>query len=441
MKPLRFCMLTTFYPPEGFGGDAIQVQRLARALADRGHEVTVLHSPQAYRALAWRRGPDHRLPGTTGREEHPRIRVVPVDSRAGALSPAATYLTGRPLLTRSNLERELGRGFDVVHFHNPSLLGGAGTLEQGEGIKLYTAHEQWLVCPTHALWKYQRRVCEKPQCWRCGLTYARPPQLWRSTDLLRRSVAQLDALIAPSRTVAQLHERFASVVRIERLAHFVPAPLGGDAGASGRGLGGSQGSGSERRYFLFAGRLERLKGVESLLEPFRRRPSEDLLIAGVGTREQALRRAAADMPNVRFLGWVGTDDLDALYRGARAVLVPTLGHESFGLVAVEALARGTPAIVRGFGALAELAEESGAALTFDTEEQLEAALARLAGDDDLRRELSERGRASYLERWTTEVHLGGYFQLIATLARERGDSELGEIAAAQVDSPGAEAPA
>jgi glycosyltransferase involved in cell wall biosynthesis len=247
--------------------------------------------------------------------------------------------------------------------------------------------------------------------------------------MLRRSVEGLDALIAPSHTVARLHERFAPLVRIEHLGHFVPEGVS------------TAGARHERPYFLYAGRLESIKGVETLLEPFRERPSEDLLIAGVGAREAALRRAAADMPNVRFLGWRGPEELDNLYRGALAVLVPTLGHESFGLVAVEAFARGTPAIVRAFGALGELAEESGAALTFRTDDELRSALARIAGDADLRRVLSERGRAAYLERWTVEAHLGGYFRLIAGLASERGQLELSETAAALASSPSAGAPA
>jgi len=43
-RKLRFCMLATFYPPFGFGGDAIQVERLSLALAERGHDVTVVTS-------------------------------------------------------------------------------------------------------------------------------------------------------------------------------------------------------------------------------------------------------------------------------------------------------------------------------------------------------------------------------------------------------------
>jgi hypothetical protein len=43
----------------------------------------------------------------------------------------------------------LETGFDVIHYHNISLVGGPTILAYGQGIKLYTMHEYWLVCPTH----------------------------------------------------------------------------------------------------------------------------------------------------------------------------------------------------------------------------------------------------------------------------------------------------
>ncbi len=416
-RPLRFCFLTTFYPPGAFGGDAIYVKRLARALVERGHSVTVAHAAEAHRALRGSAlGASAALNG---------VAVVPIDSGLGALSPLATYLSGRPLFTRRPIDRVLAAGFDVIHFHNPSLLGGPALLGMGSGVKLYTAHEQWLLCPTHTLWKYKREICERPQCWRCSLTYLRPPQLWRSTDLLERSISHLDALIVPSRTSERLHQRFAPHVRIERIAHFVPdvdeaAPPG-------------SGSGHERPYFVFVGRLEPIKGVETLLAAFRGRP-EDLLIAGTGSLEPALRREAAGLPNVHFLGWVEDDELDGLYRNALAAVVPTRGHESFGLVTVEALARGTPAIVRGVGALRELIEDSGGGLAYRTEQELETALDEIAASSALRNQLGQRGRAAYLERWTTEAHLGGYFRLIGEIAEGSGS---GELAAAARSAAGA----
>src|SRR2546429_5980811 len=110
---MRFCTPPTFSPPWSFGGDAIQVERLSRALAGQGHEGTVVHSPEAYASLGG-------APPGDGRVDE-GIRRVPIDAGRGRLSPLATYLSGRPLLTRRQIERALAERFDVLHFHNPSL--------------------------------------------------------------------------------------------------------------------------------------------------------------------------------------------------------------------------------------------------------------------------------------------------------------------------------
>jgi glycosyltransferase involved in cell wall biosynthesis len=409
--PLRIAMLTTFYPPWSFGGDAIQVQRLSQALAAQGHEITVIHSREGYAALAGR-GAD--VP--PARERDGDVRLVAIDAGLGVLSPLTTYLSGRPLLARRQLEAALEQPFDVLHFHNPSLLGGPGVLGMGEAaVRVMTLHEQWLVCPTHVLWKYGRRVCEKPTCVRCTLTYKRPPQPWRGTGLLERSLACVDALIAPSATTARLHARLAKHVAIERLPHFLPDP---GAVAPGSGI-----EPDEPPHFLYVGRFERIKGVERAIDAFRGR-SERLVLAGSGTLEHELRQQARGLDNVRFAGWVAQDELDGLYRGARALVLPTVGHESFPLVLLEAFARGVPAIVPEFGALGELAAESGAALTYRSADELARCLDALSADDALRAELGTRGRASYEAKWTTAIHLREYAELIARLAERGGHAEL-----------------
>ena len=67
-SPLRFAMITTFYPPYSFGGDAVGVQRLSAALVRRGHQVTVIHDVGAYELL-------HRGPAPDPYEEQDGIRV------------------------------------------------------------------------------------------------------------------------------------------------------------------------------------------------------------------------------------------------------------------------------------------------------------------------------------------------------------------------------
>jgi len=54
-------MITTFYPPYSFGGDAIFVERLSSELARRGHHVEVIHCEDSYRLLARAGTPGLRL--------------------------------------------------------------------------------------------------------------------------------------------------------------------------------------------------------------------------------------------------------------------------------------------------------------------------------------------------------------------------------------------
>ena len=113
-------MVTTFYPPQHFGGDAMYVYRLTNELARRGHRVTVVHCADAYSILRGRSGGEFH--------NHPNVTVHTLESRLGAVSPLVTYLSGRPGLKMRALQRVFEEKFDVVHFHNVSLVGGPGVL-------------------------------------------------------------------------------------------------------------------------------------------------------------------------------------------------------------------------------------------------------------------------------------------------------------------------
>src|SRR4051794_39158013 len=136
-------MLTTFFGPDSFGGDAAFVDRLSRALARRGHDVHVVYCRDAFRLL---RGSQPPRPY----EAPPGVTIHPLSSPAGVLSPLATHQTGRPFFKLGPI-RKLLRAIrpDVLHFHNLSLIGGPGllALDAPGAVKLMTAHEHWLVCP------------------------------------------------------------------------------------------------------------------------------------------------------------------------------------------------------------------------------------------------------------------------------------------------------
>lgn len=401
MKPLRFAMVTTFYPPYNFGGDGIAVQRLSRALVRRGHHVTVLHDVDAYNVL--HRGEEpHPLPEPSGLEVHR------LSSRLDGLSPLLSHQLGMPVLHGPRIRRILrDGGFDVIHFHNISLIGGPGVLSAGSGVKVYEAHEHWLVCPTHVLWRHDREPCPGRQCLRCLFHHRSPPQLWRYTGMLDRRLRQIDLFISKSEFSRRKHAEFGFPREMEVLPYFLPD-------ADPHRLGPPP---HDRPYFLFVGRLERIKGLDDVIPVFGRMAGADLLVAGAGDHGAALRKQAAGVPRVFFLGRVPVEDLPRYYAHARAVIVPSIGFETFGIVIIEAFRHGTPVVARRIGPFPEIVERSGGGVLFDHAADLETTLRRLQRDDALRAELSRRGRRSFVEHWAEDVVVPRYLELVHEAAR------------------------
>jgi glycosyltransferase involved in cell wall biosynthesis len=167
-------------------------------------------------------------------------------------------------------------------------------------------------------------------------------------------------------------------------------------------------------YFLFVGRLEKLKGVQYLIQQFKNYKQADLLIAGTGAYEAELKALGGDDQHIEFLGKVSNDRLAALYHGAIAVLVPSLCFETFGLVALEGFAQGTPALVNNLGALPEVIQEGGG-LSYSSDEEFHAALGKLQTDIDFRNKLGQEGLANLQANYTQQRHLKEYYAMIADL--------------------------
>jgi glycosyltransferase involved in cell wall biosynthesis len=400
-RPLRFCMITTFYPPYNFGGDGIFVHRLSNELARDGHQVDVIHCRDAYRFMAGKEP-------ACGYDDHPNVTVHGLKSPFGFLSPLATQQTGRPLFKSKAIRRILEKGFDVIHFHNISLFGPK-ILEYGKAVKLYTMHEYWLVCPTHVLFRFNRAPCIRPYCFVCTLIHKRPPQWWRYSGLLQAAAKHVDLFIAPSRFIKEKHLEMGFKAPIVHLPYFVPDMNDGFESAQ-------NGTPENKPYFLFVGRLEKLKGAQTLIPVFRNYPKARLLVAGTGNYETELRRLAEGSENIQFLGHCSEQQLTPLYRQAVAVIVPSLWYENSPMVLIEAFRHGTPAIARGFGALPEMIEENGGGLVYRTEEELVAAMDELLEDAAKRVTLAERSRQTYRRCCTTQAHLTRYFALIEEIA-------------------------
>jgi len=118
-----------------------------------------------------------------------------------------------------------------------------------------------------------------------------------------------------------------------------------------------------------------------------------VVVAAEGWRQGRIRRRLERMTgdgSVVKIGHISDDVLAALYRRANVFVFPSLA-EGFGLPVAEAMACGTPVVTSQISSMPEVAAD--AALLVDPEEadEIAAAIARLLGDQDLRRHLRDRG--------------------------------------------------
>jgi glycosyltransferase involved in cell wall biosynthesis len=399
---MRFCMVTTFYPPYNLGGCGMYVRALSRELAAAGHEVEILHCVDAFQL----RSPDP-MPEDGGDDG---IVVHRLESRAGLLSPLVTQMTGHPGLKSRATRAIFARSFDVVHFHNISLIGGPAIVAQSRApVNLYTLHDHWLVCPTHVLWKNKSRPCDRPTCFSCSVASKIPPQLWRYTSLADRSIAGVDALLAPSEATVKRHHYGGIKLPIRVLPLFSAIkPASVESPRPGR------------PRFLFVGRLIAPKGIGQLLEEFAELPAYDLNVVGDGDLRRTFEERFAHRTNIRFLGRKSQSELVPLYQDASALILPSLVPETFSLCTVEAFACGTPVIMHNVAGARELIEATGGGLIYQTSQELRVALSRVAYEPGLRQALAERARDGYLRLYTSERHIKNYLGVVNSIRNAKG---------------------
>ncbi|SEK26630.1 glycosyltransferase family 4 protein [Nitrosovibrio tenuis] len=249
---------------------------------------------------------------------------------------------------------------DLVHVHNtfplisPSLYWAAA---EARVPVVQTLHNFRLLCP-QAMFLRNGRICE--DC------LGHPP--WRSVihRCYRNSVTQsavLATTLAMHRGLNTWHRKVTRYIALNEFCRnkfiegglpaerIVVKPNFVDAGDSVRG---------DRSGFLFVGRLSVEKGVDVLARAASRLTDVHIRVVGAGSEHATLR----DVPGVELLGTLPGAQVREQMQQATALVFPSICYETFGLVAVEAFASGTPVIASRIGTLPNLVEEDVTGLLF-----------------------------------------------------------------------------
>lgn len=330
----RILMLAWEYPPRIIGGLARVVWALSKELAEAGHDVHVVTA-------------DH--PGTAEHELDGKVHVHRVKTQSDTTPDFLTWvnrLNIGMLQYAIRLHRE--KPFDVVHAHDWMVTDAAWVLKSGFDLPVVStihATEQGRMGGVHT--DMQRYVNQME--WR--LTF----ESWKVIVNSKHMREELKGLFNVPEDKIELVPNGTDPSHFD--FEFDPRHLRNEFAAE------------HQRIVLYVGRLVNEKGVQVLLEAapmvLQHYPGTQFLIVGTGYFMDELKsraRATGVDHNVRFLGYVGDDELLRLYKIADVVAIPSL-YEPFGIVALEGMAANVPVVVSDVGGLRDFVEHMETGVT------------------------------------------------------------------------------
>ncbi|MEU2791794.1 glycosyltransferase [Streptomyces sp. NPDC007100] len=321
---------------------------------------------------------------------------------------------------------------DVVHVHNvfPLLSPAVLAACADAGVPaVATLHNYSQVCPPGTLQRDGRPCTEcvgsaplpavRHGCYRNSRLATVPLAVGLSVNRRRwrSGVARFFCISAAQRDVL-----VRAGMPAERLAvkhNFVPEP-------------GVRRSGDGEQV-LYLGRLAEAKGVRLLMAAWDEIAAgggvgAPLVVAGAGPLEQEVRAWAAGRDDVRYVGLYDAEQCRQAVARSVAVVAPSTWLEAFGLVVVEAMAAGVPAVAAGHGAFVELVEDGVSGLLHRPGDSasLASCLRRIAAGPAGNREMGRAARRRYEQGFSPAVGLErlveGYRCAIAERTESMGGS-------------------
>jgi glycosyltransferase involved in cell wall biosynthesis len=323
-------MMTWEYPPRIVGGISRHVEELSWALAARGCEVDVV-------TCAFADAPADE-----------RVRDVRVH-RVSPHMPADNFVHWVQQLNAAMFDRAIELLGDARTGDDPTIIHAHDWVSHFSSVRLKHALRLPLVGTIHATeYGRNRGIHTDGQRYIDSVERELTTEAWRvivCSDFMKRECEQalgtpwdkMDVL--PNGVNAEKFEFEFGQAEAAQFRETFASPA--------------------EHLIMFTGRLVHEKGAQLLLEATRRLRAEmlpvKLVVVGGGHRSHLvdLAEALGISRHVFFTGFIPDDSLLRLYRVADAACYPSL-YEPFGIVALEAMAAGTPVVVSDAGGLAEI---------------------------------------------------------------------------------------
>jgi glycosyltransferase involved in cell wall biosynthesis len=410
---MRIMMLTQFYPPL-IGGEERFTYNLSRLLAARGHDVSVVTIMQdglsAYEEKDGVR--IHRINGLVQ-----RIPWLYSDSqrRAATPFPDPGLMSELHRIVRNEKPQ-------IVHAHN-WIVHSFAPLKAISGAKLVlTLHDYGLVCAKKKL-LYKDEVCDEPalnKCVSCSIAHYGAakgiPTLfsnWLMTGLEHRLV---DMFVPVSNAVAQGNGLVGTHLPVQVIPNFVPDTIGEVGEVDPQLLDQLP----KQPFLLFVGAFGRYKGVDVLIEAYKRLDNPPpLVLIGYETSEYPIRTQNIGEGVTILTNWNHAAVMAAWTR-CMIGFAPSVWNEPCATVPMEAMAVGKPVIATRIGGLTDIVGdgETGILVPPGNADALADAMRRLIADPALRQQMGNAGRVR-VRRFQESTVVPQYEALYTQLVEQR----------------------
>lgn len=303
---------------------------------------------------------------------------------------------------------------DVAHVHNvfPLISPAVYRALKNQGVPIIqTMHNFRFMC-VNGLFYTQGHICER--CKYGNMFHAIIRKCYRQSYVLSALYALTIAFHRWSGTF-QLIDRFIALTeftaqklvesgltdanKVVILGNFLSSPMPAPGRFDGRAP-----------YVIYLGRLSPEKGVDILLDAMANLPDLELKIAGDGPQRDTLQTIKRErhLNQVEFLGLTVGEQKWRLVREARALVVPSVWYETFGLSALESLAVGTPVVASNIGGLADIVRDGKSGLLFHPgdSQDLRRKLLWLEAHPEQAMAMGRYGRRVVEEQYSAEAHYG-----------------------------------
>ncbi|EGT3616983.1 glycosyltransferase [Clostridium perfringens] len=351
---MKVLLVNTFFEPNNIGGTEIFVKRLYQGLKERNIDVKVLSF-------------DKDLTNNENSDVESdiyRIKLKKFDLKARVDRKGGKKKIINKLIEFDN--KEYRHEFlkvldefkpDIIHINN---IYGI-SCEIWKMAKDYdvpiiqTIHDYWTLCPRSTLVnKSQEKCIERRKICK------------NYSEFFNKKAKYLNTVVFPSHSMKKRFEKHNMYLNNNRVV--ISNFLNIDYNYTEKIIKERIERESNKIKYVYIGRLEKVKGIELLIDVFNRNRDKELHICGKGNKE--IVQKIKDVDNITYYGSVDEETRDSILKKCDVLIVPSLWEEPFGLVSIEAMRMGCIPVVSQNGALPEITFDRNFQV-FHNEEELD----------------------------------------------------------------------